>query len=65
MIVSKTEIALLKSIREILDSAVNTPDTSSRKLAIMNEAAKHSSKLLSDFINNANLKENETAEYRK
>lgn len=65
MIVSKTELALLKSIREILDSAVNTPDTSGKKLSVMNEAAKHSSKLLNDFINNANLNKDEIAEYRK
>lgn len=65
MIVSKTELALLKSIREILDSAVNTPDTSSRKLSVMNEAAKHSSKLLNDFINNANLNTDESTEYHK
>lgn len=65
MIVSKTELALLKSIREILDAAVNTPDTSGRKLSVMNEAAKHSSKLLNDFINNANLNKDEITEYRK
>ena len=65
MIVSRTELALLKSIREILDSAVDTPDTSGRKLSVMNEAAKHSSKLLNDFINNANLKTDEIAEHRK
>lgn len=65
MIVSKTELALLKSIREILDSAVNTPDTSSRKLSVMNEAAKHSSKLLNDFINNTNLNTDESTEYHK
>lgn len=65
MIVSKTELALLKSIREILDSAVDTPDTSCRKISVMNEAAKHSSKLLNDFINNANLNKDEIAEYRK
>lgn len=65
MIVSKTELVLLKSIKEILDSAVNTPDTSGRKLSVMNEAAKHSSKLLNDFINNANLGIDEVTEYRK
>lgn len=65
MIVSKTELALLKSIKEILDSAVNTPDTSGRKLSVMNETAKHSSKLLNDFINNANLDIDEITEYRK
>lgn len=65
MIVSKTELALLKSIKEILDSAANTPDTSGRKLSVMNEAAKHSSKLLNDFINNANLGIDEVTEYRK
>ena len=65
MIVSKTEVDLLRSIRDLLNSAVDTPDTSSRKICVMNEAAKHGSKLLNDFINNANLKEDEITERSK
>lgn len=50
---TRTEIDILKTVKDILSTARDKADTSCSKITVMNEAASHSIKILEDFIKNA------------